>query len=623
MGFFKNRPLVQFALISFVLVLALALCLAFLIGPQLNAAIAEVQTLTAGGVTAPAAADLEASLLRLRGLVYGSIAAGCIVLFGLLMLLFWRDWRTISRQQADLIQTNTDLRAANQELLSMAKFPDENPHLMLRLSETGEVLYANMAALSLLSDGGRVTLPEAWRLAAREAMAETERRELEDALNGRILACTFVPLPELAYVSVYAIDITRRRTAERALQQTEESTKVEREELLTELSRLTTIIETTSDYVAMFTLDGDILYVNPAGMAMVGRLGEVYRQLTMADFQPPEVADQMAGHIFPLVRKYEVWSGESALLHVDGTAIPVSQVITLIRNKRGEPIAIGTVARDITERKQNENRLQRAMETAQKAQYAAEEARQAAEMANQAKTTFLANMSHELRTPLNSIIGFADVLLEGLDGDLNERMEEDVRLIRESGNHLRGLIGDILDMSKIEAGRMDLRYEEIDMAQLANDVMATAAPLAQEKRLFLHLDIDENVRPVQADRTRLRQIMWNIVGNAIKFTEKGSVTISVQGQSNHVLCSVRDTGIGIKEEHAAVVFEQFRQIDGGLNRIAGGTGLGMPITKKLVELHGGDIWIESVYGQGSTFLFTIPYHPPKNKPAPVDALASA
>ncbi len=239
------------------------------------------------------------------------------------------------------------------------------------------------------------------------------------------------------------------------------------------------------------------------------------------------------------------------------------------------------------------------------------------------KSEFLASMSHELRTPLNSIIGFADVLLEGLDGDLNERMEEDVRLIRESGNHLRGLIGDILDMSKIEAGRMDLRYEEVDITQLANDVVATAAPLAQEKKLFLHLDIDDDVRSVMADRTRVRQVMWNILGNAIKFTEKGSVTISVQAQPNHVLCSIRDTGIGIKEENIDTVFEQFRQIDGGLNRAAGGTGLGMPITKKLVELHGGDIWIESVYGQGSTFLFTIPYEPPKAVPHAAEAAASS
>lgn len=241
---------------------------------------------------------------------------------------------------------------------------------------------------------------------------------------------------------------------------------------------------------------------------------------------------------------------------------------------------------------------------------------------DQLKSEFLASMSHELRTPLNSIIGFADVLLEGLDGDLNERMEEDVRLIRESGSHLKGLIGDILDMSKIEAGRMDLRYEGIDMVQFVNDLVATSASLAQEKNLYLQLDIDENLPMLQADRTRLRQVLWNIVGNAIKFTEKGGITISVQAKSNHLLCSIRDTGIGIKEEHVDVVFEQFRQIDGGLNRTAGGTGLGMPITKKLVELHGGEIWIESVYGQGSTFFFTIPYEPPAVQLKPVEAVTS-
>lgn len=223
------------------------------------------------------------------------------------------------------------------------------------------------------------------------------------------------------------------------------------------------------------------------------------------------------------------------------------------------------------------------------------------------KSEFLASMSHELRTPLNSIIGFADVLLEGLDGELNERMEEDVRLIRNSGNHLRSLIGDILDMSKIESGRMELRYEEIDLPEMASDIMAMATPLAQEKKILLHLDIEKDVQTITADRTRLRQILWNIMGNAIKFTEEGSVTLTMQNKVDHLLVAIRDTGIGIKEENLSIVFEQFRQVDGSLNRTVGGTGLGMPITKKLVELHGGQIWVESVYEQGSTFFFTIPF----------------
>jgi signal transduction histidine kinase len=224
------------------------------------------------------------------------------------------------------------------------------------------------------------------------------------------------------------------------------------------------------------------------------------------------------------------------------------------------------------------------------------------------KSEFLASMSHELRTPLNSIIGFADVLLEGLDGELNERMEEDVRLIRDSGDHLRALIGDILDMSKIESGRMEMRYEEVDVQQMSRDILANAAPLAEAKNLALHLTIADDVDVIEADRTRLRQVLWNIMGNAIKFTEKGSVTLSLAIEGNNMLVGIHDTGIGIEDAHIPIVFEQFRQIDGNLNRSAGGTGLGMPITKKLVELHGGEIWIESVMGQGSTFWFTIPTH---------------
>jgi signal transduction histidine kinase len=219
-------------------------------------------------------------------------------------------------------------------------------------------------------------------------------------------------------------------------------------------------------------------------------------------------------------------------------------------------------------------------------------------------------MSHELRTPLNSIIGFADVLLEGLDGDLNERMEEDVSLIRQSGNHLRTLIGDILDMSKIEAGRMELRYEEVDIQRMAEDVIATTQPLATEKGLKLQFEQEGNVHPLEIDRTRIRQVMLNIVGNAIKFTEKGSVTLKLSAKTDHLLVSIRDTGIGIKEDQLSIVFEQFRQIDGSLNRAVGGTGLGMPISKKLVEMHGGRIWVKSVFEQGSTFYFTIPYEKP-------------
>jgi PAS domain S-box-containing protein len=223
------------------------------------------------------------------------------------------------------------------------------------------------------------------------------------------------------------------------------------------------------------------------------------------------------------------------------------------------------------------------------------------------KSEFLASMSHELRTPLNSIIGFADVLLEGLDGPLNPRMEEDVFLIRESGRHLRELIGDILDMSKIEAGMMELRYEPLNPHQIAQEVVATASGLTQGKSLDFVLDVDAaRDATVHADRTRLIQIMLNMIGNAVKFTEEGRITLTMRLEEDHLYTAVTDTGIGIAPEDLPIVFEQFRQVDGSLTRTVGGTGLGMPISKKLVELHGGEIGVQSTPGKGATFWFRLP-----------------
>ena len=225
------------------------------------------------------------------------------------------------------------------------------------------------------------------------------------------------------------------------------------------------------------------------------------------------------------------------------------------------------------------------------------------------KSDFLASMSHELRTPLNSIIGFADVLLEGLDGELNPRMEEDVRLIRSSGAHLRDLIGEILDMSKIEAGKMELRYEEVDFPHLVYEVLAGAEKYAvthEKTHLAIEANLGDDIKFVVCDRTRMVQILNNLVSNAIKFTDEGSVTLKASLEGNEMRVMVEDTGIGLSKENAAIVFEQFRQVDVTLTGHGGSTGLGLPITKSLVELHGGEIWVESVLGRGSQFIFTIP-----------------
>lgn len=227
------------------------------------------------------------------------------------------------------------------------------------------------------------------------------------------------------------------------------------------------------------------------------------------------------------------------------------------------------------------------------------------------KTEFMASMSHELRTPLNSIIGFSDVLLEGMDGPLTERMTEDVTLIRDSGRHLRELISEILDMSKIEAGMMELRYDVIDLNQVAREIVANARSLIYTKNIDIRLEIDPELETIEADRTRLIQILFNLISNAIKFTNEGAVSLLFKDSGDDIKVTVEDTGIGIKESDIPIIFEQFRQIDGSLTRKAGGTGLGMPISKSLVELHGGEMFVQSEPGVGSRFSFTLP----KERPA--------
>lgn len=226
------------------------------------------------------------------------------------------------------------------------------------------------------------------------------------------------------------------------------------------------------------------------------------------------------------------------------------------------------------------------------------------------KSSFLANMSHELRTPLNSILGFTDVMLEGLDGPLTEYMDNDLRLVHKNGQHLLHLINDVLDMAKIEAGRMNLNPENFRAFEVMEEAVSITSTLASEKNLSLFLDegSDQDVK-IYADHTRLRQVMINLVNNAIKFTEKGEISLKVAPmQGGRILISVKDTGIGIAPNKLDAIFQEFTQVDSSTTRKAGGTGLGLPISRRLVEMHGGLLWAEStgVSGEGSIFYVELP-----------------
>ena len=246
------------------------------------------------------------------------------------------------------------------------------------------------------------------------------------------------------------------------------------------------------------------------------------------------------------------------------------------------------------------------------------------------KSEFLAIMSHELRTPLNSIIGFSKVILKGIDGPITEIQRTDLNAIHQSGQHLLTIINDILDLSKIESGKMELLKEIVDIGEIAEGAISTASALVRDKPVKLTFDIEKNLPMVYVDKTRIRQLILNILSNAAKFTDRGEITLTIRKigyediksiennpdsycprrttirDRNFILVSVGDTGIGIKKEDMPKVFEEFRQIDSSSVRKEGGTGLGMTISSKFVELHGGEMWVESQFGKGSKFHFVIP-----------------
>ena len=229
------------------------------------------------------------------------------------------------------------------------------------------------------------------------------------------------------------------------------------------------------------------------------------------------------------------------------------------------------------------------------------------EAANRHKSEFLANMSHELRTPLNAIIGFSEVLGERMFGELNEKQAEYTEDILSSGRHLLSLINDILDLSKVEAGRMELELTKFDMPMAIDNALTLIRERATRHGIRLHHSVDERVGEFTGDERKIKQILLNLLSNAVKFTsEGGRVDVDAVRAAETVEISVSDTGIGIAPEDQEAIFEEFRQVGTDYAHKREGTGLGLTLTRKFVELHGGKIWVESELGKGSTFTFTLP-----------------
>jgi signal transduction histidine kinase len=228
------------------------------------------------------------------------------------------------------------------------------------------------------------------------------------------------------------------------------------------------------------------------------------------------------------------------------------------------------------------------------------------EAASQHKSQFLANMSHELRTPLNAILGYTELIVDRIYGEVPEKIRDVMVRVQKSGRHLLDLINDVLDLSKIEAGQLTLTLQDYSFPDMVHTVVGAVEPLAAEKGLGLTVEVQAGLPVALGDERRIAQVLLNLVGNAIKFTEKGELRVGAARSDGTFVVSVADTGPGIAESEQQRIFEEFQQVDSSSTRAKGGTGLGLAIAKRIVEMHGGKLWVESVVGRGSTFFFSIP-----------------
>jgi GAF domain-containing protein/anti-sigma regulatory factor (Ser/Thr protein kinase) len=333
------------------------------------------------------------------------------------------------------------------------------------------------------------------------------------------------------------------------------------------------------------------------GEGLMGRAAEMREPIQIPDIAQP-------GAYQSSVRDILIRFGYHALLSVP--LLREHQIIGSLSFNRKAPGEFPPEVVDVLKTFATQSAL--AIQNARLFHEIADKSRQL-ETASQHKSEFLANMSHELRTPLNAILGFSEVLAQGMFGEVNEKQSEYLHDILESGRHLLSLINDILDLSKIEAGRMELELSEFDLPQAIHNALTLVRERALRRGIALHHAVADRVGEIRADERKVKQVLLNLLSNAIKFTpEGGRIDVRAAPADGLVEVSVTDTGIGIAPEDQETVFEEFRQV-GTADRKAEGTGLGLALSRKFIELHGGKIWVQSEVGRGSTFTFTLPVRP--------------
>jgi PAS domain S-box-containing protein len=362
------------------------------------------------------------------------------------------------------------------------------------------------------------------------------------------------------------------------------------------VNRLSTAVDACEDAVITEDMRGIVTGWNRAAEKLFGWTAAEMIGRETAVLAPPDRLEELAALLARVRAGQTVERIETVRLTKSGTRIDVSASVLPIRDDNGRVVGVARIVHDISRRLQADRELLAAKE--------------AAEEASRAKSRFLANVSHELRTPLNAIIGYSEMLAEEAQENDHPQYLSDLEKIRDAGRHLLELIADVLDLSKIEAGRMGVYLETFGIAEMLAGVASTLTPLVARNRNVLKIECPDDIGTMRADLTKVRQCLFNLIGNACKFTEGGTIAVAVSRERSAggewVLFRVSDTGIGMSPEQIERLFEAFAQAEASTARRFGGTGLGLTISRQFARIMGGDVTVNSELGEGSTFTLVLP-----------------
>jgi len=434
--------------------------------------------------------------------------------------------------------------------------------------------------------------------------------------------------PEDAVLSVLR-DVTDLRRAANELERQVQRVRQAEISVRGERDRLNLVLENVADPILVTDERSNIILMNDQAEQLFHSEAEARSRAQLAAVRGNDTKFTSFISEFALLDDDSRRERMTLMYPRSGIELPVEVVSGKVKNERGEPIAIVSVLHDLTKQVENE-RLYEALkrfnsELEQRireatADLAEQNARlqwqsQEVERANKLKSEFLASMSHELRTPINALIGYSALMLDGVLGEVNPRQSDALLRGRAAAEHLLALINDILDLAKIEAGKMPLHLEDVSLREVTTEVTQQIEPMVRKKQLDFAIDVSPDCPIIHSDRTKIKQVLLNLLSNAVKFTNKGSVSVQAECAPGGVRIDVVDTGIGIRQSDLQAIWEDFRQVDQSRTREFPGTGLGLSITRKLLERLGGTVTVQSSYGEGSTFSVYLPQRVPALGPS--------